>query len=283
MPVNSLVGKADELGDSVRQLIRAYHGSPYDFDKFDASKIGTGEGNQSFGHGLYFAGAEPTAKYYRDVLAAAAPYQSAEQAAAEYLAINGGDAPSALKVLSMHAAKPGQFGYGTADQQEIIRRARELVESGVPIAPRERTGHMYEVEIRHPEGDLLDLDAAVLAQPPAVQRALGEFGEAPQWFSMGQEGWSGKNAYTRMANVMAARNPRIVGGYHVTHDMPAASAALLRAGVPGVRYFDQGSRAVGDGTRNYVMFPGTEDSIRILRKYGLLAPMAVGAASQGQE
>ncbi len=26
-----------------------------------------------------------------------------------------------------------------------------------------------------------------------------------------------------------------------------------------------------------------EDSIRILRKYGLLAPMAVGAASQGQE
>jgi hypothetical protein len=31
------------------------------------------------------------------------------------------------------------------------------------------------------------------------------------------------------------------------------------------------------------MFPGTEDSIRILRKYGLLAPMAVGAASQGQE
>ena len=27
----------------VRQGIRAFHGSPYDFDKFDLSKIGTGE------------------------------------------------------------------------------------------------------------------------------------------------------------------------------------------------------------------------------------------------
>ena len=35
--------------------IRAYHGSPHDFERFDTSKIGTGEGAQSYGHGLYFA------------------------------------------------------------------------------------------------------------------------------------------------------------------------------------------------------------------------------------
>ena len=35
--------------------IRAYHGSPYDFDRFDMSKIGTGEGAQSYGHGIYLA------------------------------------------------------------------------------------------------------------------------------------------------------------------------------------------------------------------------------------
>jgi hypothetical protein len=33
----------DEAGDAIRQVIRAYHGSPYGFDKFDASKIGSGE------------------------------------------------------------------------------------------------------------------------------------------------------------------------------------------------------------------------------------------------
>jgi len=46
--------------------IRAYHGSPYSFDQFRTSQIGTGEGNQAFGHGLYFADAEKTAKSYRD-------------------------------------------------------------------------------------------------------------------------------------------------------------------------------------------------------------------------
>ena len=32
--------------------IKAYHGSPYDFERFDPAKIGTGEGAQAYGHGL---------------------------------------------------------------------------------------------------------------------------------------------------------------------------------------------------------------------------------------
>lgn len=35
--------------------LTAYHASPYAFTQFDPSKIGTGEGAQAFGHGLYFA------------------------------------------------------------------------------------------------------------------------------------------------------------------------------------------------------------------------------------
>ena len=31
--------------------IRAFHGSPHDFDRFDISRIGTGEGAQAYGHG----------------------------------------------------------------------------------------------------------------------------------------------------------------------------------------------------------------------------------------
>ena len=45
-----------------QQGITAYHGSPHEFDQFDTSKIGTGEGAQSYGHGLYFAEHEPIAK-----------------------------------------------------------------------------------------------------------------------------------------------------------------------------------------------------------------------------
>ncbi len=41
-----------------------YHGSPHKFDKFDLSKIGTGEGAQAYGHGLYMAESPEVAKEY---------------------------------------------------------------------------------------------------------------------------------------------------------------------------------------------------------------------------
>jgi GNAT superfamily N-acetyltransferase len=48
--------------------IRAYHGSPHSFDRFSLDKIGTGEGAQAYGHGLYFAESEDVARQYRDQL-----------------------------------------------------------------------------------------------------------------------------------------------------------------------------------------------------------------------
>jgi hypothetical protein len=53
--------------------IRAYHGSPHSFDQFSLDKIGTGEGAQAYGHGLYFAGSEDVARWYRDALADQGP------------------------------------------------------------------------------------------------------------------------------------------------------------------------------------------------------------------
>src|SRR5690606_10961249 len=45
------------------------HGSPHVFDRFDLSKIGTGEGAQVYGWGLYFAEAPSVAEAYRRKLA----------------------------------------------------------------------------------------------------------------------------------------------------------------------------------------------------------------------
>jgi hypothetical protein len=45
-----------------------WHGSPHDFDSFDVSKIGTGEGAQVYGHGLYFAQNRNIANHYKDAL-----------------------------------------------------------------------------------------------------------------------------------------------------------------------------------------------------------------------
>src|SRR5262249_41915763 len=41
---------------------------------------------------------------------------------------------------------------------------------------------------------------------------------------------------------------------------------LRKAGIPGIKYLDQGSRAAGEGSRNYVVFD--DKLIDILRTYG---------------
>lgn len=46
----------------------AWHGSPHDFDEFDLGAIGTGEGNQAHGWGLYFAKDKKVSKLYKEVL-----------------------------------------------------------------------------------------------------------------------------------------------------------------------------------------------------------------------
>jgi hypothetical protein len=52
-----------------RGQIGAYHGSPHKFDRFEAgSKIGTGEGAQAFGHGLYFTNEKDIARHYAKYL-----------------------------------------------------------------------------------------------------------------------------------------------------------------------------------------------------------------------
>lgn len=54
--------------EAVKRGIRAFHGSPHSFTKFDMSKIGTGTGAQSYSHGLYFAEHEPVAQEHIDAL-----------------------------------------------------------------------------------------------------------------------------------------------------------------------------------------------------------------------
>lgn len=49
----------------------AWHGSPHDFDTFDLGAIGTGEGNQAHGWGLYFAKDKKVSKLYKEVLSEA--------------------------------------------------------------------------------------------------------------------------------------------------------------------------------------------------------------------
>ena len=47
---------------------------------------------------------------------------------------------------------------------------------------------------------------------------------------------------------------------------PLVSKALRQAGIPGIKYLDEGSRSAGKGTRNFVTFPGEEQNLKILER-----------------
>ena len=66
--VNKEVKQLEQQFPSVRKQITAYHGSPHKFDKFTTDKMGTGEGVQAFGWGLYFTDVKEIAEYYAEKL-----------------------------------------------------------------------------------------------------------------------------------------------------------------------------------------------------------------------
>lgn len=277
---------ARSADDLIRRLdgppIRAYHGSPYDFDRFDASKIDTGEGAQAYGHGLYFAGNEGVARSYRDDLSrgsfmvegAGTPWTESTM---DFLGVRP-RARATLRMAVRDGADPldrlrqAQSGTGplSAPWNEYQDAIELLRGAGGKLIPNK--GRMYEVQIAHPESALLDWDAPMSAQPKSVQRAFGDM-------AMDRPG-DGRRVYqdivTRRGEEFDDDATGLLAGR-------AAADELMAEGIPGIRYLDQGSRHAGEGTRNYVMFPGTEDSITILRKYGLLPPLAGAAALRGDD
>lgn len=58
--------KLYRLAMNVGPLATVYHGSPHKFSKFEMGRVGTGEGVQSYGHGLYFAENPNVARSYQN-------------------------------------------------------------------------------------------------------------------------------------------------------------------------------------------------------------------------
>ena len=277
------------------KVIVAYHGSPYDFDRFDASKIGTGEGAQSYGHGLYFAGAEDTGDWYRRKLSGSddTPAAWARDFWEAQSAADAVGTPEAAHgwLLDFLRPKVGATKVYPRAQRRHYRKALAYLLEQDPrtVPPPVRAGRLYEVELGVPEESLLDWDAPIgqQSQPVRDNQALLEMAADEARNNALQARTQGRHDHwMRIANdpseapgslaMQAGNLRRPVGASRPPMNPREFADYLMQSGVPGVRYLDGNSRGVGEGTRNYVMFPGTEDRIRILRKYGLLGPAAAG-------
>jgi len=247
--VKAATGSAD---DAAKAGIRAYHGSPHDFDKFDMSKIGTGEGAQAYGHGLYFAEAEGVAKQYRDALGPArAPLPKELDAYPE----------DVRSVFVRYASRSDDQMSNAKWAQNFEPRLRsvptEQIASTLEKVADARKGRMYEVRINASPDDFLDWDKPLSQQSEKVRGAAeSALGYKPDIFR-GDE-------FVRALELERGGNAATG-----TVDRAAATAALRDAGIPGIRYLDQGSRTAGEGSRNYVVF--RDDIIDIVRKYGIAA------------
>lgn len=272
---SKLMNKADDAG------IIAYHGSPHSFDKFDMSKIGTGEGAQAYGHGLYFAENEAVAKGYRDALSPRAQWDVPPDKIAPELADFGFD-PKALTMAREMLHNVGGDGFKAVQGlDDIASQTGNAVAKEAASAIRsfhrnvKPGGATYQVRLNVQPHELLDWDKPLSEQPKAVREALHSQPEVQQRISDASKILGPKAADMKGESAYAAltgwrRGAQLSPSSEVS---AAVSQTLKQAGVKGIRYKDAGSRGVDGGTYNYVVF---DDSlISILKKYGI--PMTAGA------
>lgn len=258
--------------------IKAYHGSPHDFDRFDMSKIGTGEGAQAYGHGLYFAENEGVAKAYRDTLT---PKRNTTISGGKY---NADDSLHNAAVVLEKFNGDRDAAMNWMRGSESMKPTYDVLASGVALPSHNvKPGRMYEVNINANPENFIDWDAP-LAKQPKLQETIRRVGADPS--GPGFEGeLTGAEGYRALQNKYFLDQIEGRGMNIPPHEINAigsqAVGKMAEAGIPGVKYLDQGSRTAGDGSRNYVVFD--DKLVDILRKYGmagLMSGTAVGA-SQG--
>jgi hypothetical protein len=206
-----------------------YHGSPFLFDKFALEKIGTGEGAQAYGHGLYFAENPEVARAYRDTLSSPVRRQFShddnnpqEIAAMLWRTLGGRGGEQGKRTAASQALK---LADSYPEQRDAYLKAADIIQNGDPYAGFS-PGHLYEVKLDANPEDFLNWDAPLATQPDI----LGRLPMAP-----GVENKTGGD-YVQYG----------LGNGHNSY--------LMDRGIPGIRYLDQGSRTAGQGTHNYVVF-----------------------------
>jgi hypothetical protein len=278
----------------------AYHGTPHEFEQFDLGKIGSGEGAQAFGWGLYFAGDKKLAEFYKNKLS---------RIYAKW-AINGAQVNDTVQdVIDTYA-------FQNATQEEIIQEISEslkrweisetqkellneteeakayvaqLKETLAALASGELTavptkGRLFEVDLPE-DSELMIWDAPMDQQPEAVRAAFAEAGitgeitpensfmvfDTSQYITASQ-------AYAQLASKLGQDVETVGNGWGNTGQMgntiarqpneQLASEFLRERGVKGHKYL-KGTVRGGDLTKaapedfNFVIYD--DQAVRVTR------------------
>jgi hypothetical protein len=229
-----------------RQLI-VYHGTPHRFERFDASKIGTGEGAQAYGHGLYFAESPEVAKSYQKLDPTVEPPplrtfrgQELDPGSPEYHAARLVDEMSLAQARKQVAewiknADPRMTREAEGWQQtlDLLNQAR----SKTDFKRLKNQGSLYTVDLPDEAiARMLDWDKPLSEQPPQVKKAVAvRFDELRSLGASLPADPSGEWLH-RSFHPQAGEE-----GF----GQSLAAERLRAMGIPGIRYLDQGSRGNG--------------------------------------
>ena len=236
----------NEMSQGARSPMDVWHGTPHRFPptaknplgEFDPMKIGTGQGAQTYGHGLYVAENPKVAggTEYRDPQGMfnrlAGGMNNREEFAHDM--ISQGRKPA--EVFQIMKQKYGQFF-----NDRMLWADLDKVSSA--------RGNLYKVDLADEQiPKMLDWDKPLSQQSNEVKSIADKLGVK--------------------ARVNVSENPNL-GGFQMVYSSgsdivdaaiakfgskEAASEFLRKEGIPGIRYLDQGSRAGGAGTSNFVVF-----------------------------
>ena len=259
IPWSRFGGRADS--------IRGYHGSPYRFEpvkhnpfgEFRTDKIGTGEGVQAYGHGHYVGGRQEIGEYYQNALTELETKAFVDDIPLDE-AIQSGKWPGELSILA--DAARGEFSdilnhpikdsrdvgiilgrlkstpfVTEADKQGIDAALLWLDDNAERLSWKKPEGSLYTVDIDLEPEQLLDWDSAV---PAELKNKVLELAKTKHG--------AYASDFDRLMKIYGGPEAAAMSGNRFYKDLsdflPVAktSELLAEAGIPGIKYLDQGSR-----------------------------------------
>lgn len=203
-----------------------------------------------------------------------------------YLGQNGGDVPKTLgkiddeiqmmkdRALAGYSKNVGTIPPGHyADAIDRLNTIKGLIgDAGneYEIPKYKPPGHMYEVDVNAKPEDFLHWNKSFGDQSAQVQAGLQKLG-------VKDRGQTGEDIYHDLTNQQ---------GLIRQGAQAKASQALVDAGVPGIRYADQGSRMASQESKSHNLVVFNPSVMRIVKRYGIgaLLPVSAGAGlAAGQE
>ena len=276
----------------------------HELGAFDSSKIGTGEGAQAYGHGLYFAERKGTAESYQKGLAKGAQIDGrkpragfdVEDYSADY--VNGqpsfsGSSPDGILLQKVRELKQsgepvreaalkdidqrikeleGVEGENASDRLLGLNDLKKLVEEEDLSKFKYEKGSLYEVKIKARPEEFLELDDVIgYQEQPFVEKIFnanpklqGLLEDAEDYYTPGGENATGYSVLRVLQE---------------TFEPQEYADILSNAGIKGFKYKDAQTRFSKKGaTYNYVVFD--DKIVDIAKKYGV-SLFAAGSVSLG--